>query len=89
MEARQGATSGWTLRIAAYAAAFGFCSVSLYANARFGSTLGSGAADRITYIVVSLSADLFKIAAPVPSVDPKRALAYTLTEQSRTRMPRA
>jgi hypothetical protein len=70
MEAHQGATSGWTLRIAAYAAAFGFCSVSLYANARFGSTLGTGAADRIIYIVVSLSADLFKIAAPLMALGP-------------------
>jgi hypothetical protein len=70
MEARQGATSGWTLRIVAYAAAFGFSSVSLYANARFGSTLGTGAADRIIYIVVSLSADLFKIAAPLMALSP-------------------
>ena len=56
MEARQGATSGWTLRIVAYARGIRvlLCSVSVYANARFGSTLGTGAAilkrsaDRLT-----------------------------------------
>jgi hypothetical protein len=62
--------AGPSCRIAAYAAAFGFSAVSLYANARFGSTLGTGIVDRGTYIVVSMSADLFKIAGPLMALSP-------------------
>jgi hypothetical protein len=53
------------LRMSGYAAAAAFCAVSVGANLQFGLLLGRNPIDKATYAVASVSADVFKIAAPL------------------------
>ena len=53
------------LKMVGYAAAAAFCAVSLCANLRYGLSLGRTPIDKATYAVVSVAADIFKIAAPL------------------------
>lgn len=48
-----------------YAAAAGFCAVSVYANLRYGLSLGKDPVDKATYAVASVAADTLKVAAPL------------------------
>ena len=54
-----------TLKMAGYAAATAFCAVSVFANLRYGLSLGKNPVDKATYAVASVAADIFKIAVPL------------------------
>ena len=53
------------LKVAGYAAAAAFCTVSVCANLRYGLSLGKNPMDKATYAIASVGADIFKIAAPL------------------------
>src|SRR5262245_45875702 len=55
----------WILKMVGYAAAAAFCAVSVCANLRYGLSLGRNPADKATYAVASIAADVFKVAAPL------------------------
>lgn len=54
-----------TLKMVGYAAATAFCAVSVFANLRYGLSLGKNPVDKATYAVASVAADIFKIAVPL------------------------
>ena len=58
-----------TLKVTGYAAAAAFCAVSIFANLRYGLSLGKSPIDKTTYAVASVAADIFKIAVPLMALN--------------------
>ena len=58
-----------TLKVTGYAAAAAFCAVSIFANLRYGLSLGTSPIDKATYAVASVAADIFKIAVPLMALN--------------------
>ena len=58
-----------TLKVTGYAAAAAFCVVSIFANLRYGLSLGKSPIDKTTYAVASVAADIFKIAVPLMALN--------------------